>query len=271
MSIMLRNVGHELLSARVGLLRVPNSVYSPTAIDLRATGFAAPVLRATPDPITFDDTVVGSARITTISVGNPGAVSVPIGTINLQATGDCRIVRDKCAGVTLDVGETCRVEVAFQPTATGATATALEISGPASPLMRQLPRPGRGLPRFEAMCHCFPLFHSFPSYNCLGYVGGVCGNLRPMEPDPRTSSSGRRVVRICMPTSRPTGAAQLLGSHLRKPREDGTCGTSREEGVTPGPCRLCIQHVPGVLDIRALRTALPLRTAQPVRVAVDRH
>jgi hypothetical protein len=158
MSIMLRNVGHELLSARVGLLRVPNSVYSPTAIDLRATGFAAPVLRATPDPITFDDTVVGSARITTISVGNPGAVSVPIGTINLQATGDCRIVRDKCAGVTLDVGETCRVEVAFQPTATGATATALEISGPASPLMRQLPRPGRGLPRFEAMCHCFPLF-----------------------------------------------------------------------------------------------------------------
>jgi hypothetical protein len=112
-----------------------NSLYPPTPIALHGVGVAARVLRATPSPIVFDDTVAGS---------NPGAVAVRIGTVGLQAPGNFQIVRDTCVGAGLAPGAECELQLAFAPTTAGAKTSALEISGPAQPLT--VPVSGLALP-----------------------------------------------------------------------------------------------------------------------------
>jgi hypothetical protein len=121
-----------------------NSLYPPKPIDLHGVGIAAPVLRATPSAVSFGDTVVGSARIATVGVRNPGAAPVSIGTVGLQAPGDFRILRDRCAGATLQPGGACELEVEFEPAGAGAKANAVEISGPSQPLA--VPLSGLALP-----------------------------------------------------------------------------------------------------------------------------
>jgi hypothetical protein len=111
-----------------------NSLYPPTPIALHGVGVAARVLRATPSPIVFDDTVAGSSRVATVAVSNPGAVAVRIGTVGLQAPGDFQIVRDTCVGAGLAPGDACELQLAFAPMTAGAKTSALEISGPAQPL-----------------------------------------------------------------------------------------------------------------------------------------
>lgn len=121
-----------------------DSLRPPTPIELHGVGVAAPILRATPSPVVFGDTVAGSSRAATVEVGNPGAMPVAIGTVGLQAPGAFQIVRDRCTGVTLAVGATCSIDVKFAPAAAGANAATVEVSGPAQPLAVELS--GRGLP-----------------------------------------------------------------------------------------------------------------------------
>jgi hypothetical protein len=121
-----------------------NSLYPPTPIALHGVGVAARVLRATPSPIVFDDTVAGSSRVATVAVSNPGAVAVRIGTVGLQAPGNFDIVRDTCVGAGLAPGAECELQLAFAPTTAGAKTGALEISGPAQPLT--VPVSGLALP-----------------------------------------------------------------------------------------------------------------------------
>src|SRR5262249_59565782 len=120
-----------------------DSLRPPTPIELHGAGVAAPILRATPSPVVFGDTVAGSSRAVTVEVGNPGAMPVAIGTVGLQAPRAFQIVRDRCTGVTLVVGATCSIDVQFAPAAAGANAATVEASGPAQPLADELPAPRR--------------------------------------------------------------------------------------------------------------------------------
>ena len=112
-----------------------NSLAQPTAVTLTGIGLAVPVLRATPAAAAFADTIVGSSRLMTIEIGNPGAVDVAVGTVTLSPTaGDFRIVRDTCSGATIAVGQSRQIDVEFAPPTSGARSAALEITGPAQQL-----------------------------------------------------------------------------------------------------------------------------------------
>jgi hypothetical protein len=121
-----------------------DGVYPPAPVELHGIGIAAPVLRATPDAVAFDDTVVGSTRAAALTVDNPGAVPVSIGTVGLQAPGEFRVVRDTCTGTTLGPGARCEVDVVFEPASAGGKSGTLEISGPTQPL--RTPLAGTALP-----------------------------------------------------------------------------------------------------------------------------
>jgi hypothetical protein len=121
-----------------------DGAYPPPPVELHGIGIAAPVLRATPDAVAFEDTVVGSTRLAAVTIDNPGAVPVSIGTVRLQAPGEFRIVRDTCTGTTLATGARCEVDVVIEPTTAGGKSGTLEISGPAQPL--QTPLAGTAMP-----------------------------------------------------------------------------------------------------------------------------
>jgi hypothetical protein len=112
-----------------------NSLAEPTAVTLTGVGLAVPILRATPGAAAFADTIVGSSRLMTIEVANPGAVGVAVGSVTLSPTaGDFRIVRDTSSGATIAMGQSRQIDVEFAPRTSGTMSAALEITGPAQPL-----------------------------------------------------------------------------------------------------------------------------------------
>ena len=117
-----------------------NSVHPPAPVPMYGVGIVEPVLRATPNGVVFPDTVSGSTRTAEIVVSNPGAIAVSIGTVSVQPPGgaDFRIVRDTCSGMNMPVGQSCAVDVAFEPTTPGLKVGAVEITGPTQPLLVSL-------------------------------------------------------------------------------------------------------------------------------------
>jgi hypothetical protein len=93
---------------------------------------AVPGLSITPNPILFDETVVGvSAPDLTATVSNTGETSVSISSVALSgsAAGDYSIEDDGCTSRSLSPDATCEVVVGFVPTDAGGRSATLTVSG----------------------------------------------------------------------------------------------------------------------------------------------
>ena len=115
-------------------LRVATNIAAsgPVSLTLEAVDAAAAVLEIDPTSKAFGSLATGSASAgETFTVTNTGGSSS--GTLQsfLSGTnpGQFHMSADTCDGVTLAPAATCTVQVAFQPTATGAKTASLKVSG----------------------------------------------------------------------------------------------------------------------------------------------
>jgi hypothetical protein len=96
---------------------------------------AKPGLQISPNPVTFDDVVVGSAapqRAATVT--NTGDVSVTVNGVSLSgpAAGDFSVVGDACTNVSLSVGSSCELQLGFSATQAGSRSATITASGSGS-------------------------------------------------------------------------------------------------------------------------------------------
>ena len=105
----------------------PTTTTSPPASE--------PGLSITPDPVVFDDAIVGSAAPQrTATVANTGDVSVTVGSISLTGgdAADFSVVTDACTGTPLAVGTSCELELGFSPSQGGGRSATITASGTGS-------------------------------------------------------------------------------------------------------------------------------------------
>ena len=101
------------------------------------TGRAA----ASPTALGFATMAVGKrSRVQTVTVTNTGNTALHIASLALVGANPADFVivvgrRTNCANAILAVGATCTVQLAFQPTATGARSASLDVNSddPTSP------------------------------------------------------------------------------------------------------------------------------------------
>ena len=109
----------------------------------------APTASVMPDTTDFRDQQLGvESTDRTISLQNNGPPRLrPSGFSLVGANpGDFRVITNRCVGVSLGIGDTCKLTVAFKPTATGPRQAAVAISAnvAGSPLLAQLRGNGTG-------------------------------------------------------------------------------------------------------------------------------
>ena len=114
----------------------------------------------TPNPITFDQVIVGIAapdRVATVS--NTGQAAVTVQSVGLTggAASDFSVVADRCTATTLGVGESCTVDLAFVPSDAGDRTATLTASGfpPGGGLLSATTRL-QGVGRFDAVLTASP-------------------------------------------------------------------------------------------------------------------
>ena len=92
-------------------------------------------LAISPDPVVFDDVVVGAAAPQRgATVRNTGTVSVTVSGVSLSgaAAADYSIVTDGCTGVALVAGATCALQLGFTATQAGGRAATITANGSGS-------------------------------------------------------------------------------------------------------------------------------------------
>jgi hypothetical protein len=89
-----------------------------------------PAFFVMPSGLDFEPLVVGQSATKKVTISVPdGFRTVP--RVSVSITGsDFAVAKDGCLGVTLQAGQTCDVEVAFRPTATGPRSGAMTLSAP---------------------------------------------------------------------------------------------------------------------------------------------
>jgi hypothetical protein len=83
-----------------------------------------------PAPLNFGDVAVGSAsavQTVTVTGASPMPFTALPGRIVGFGTPQFQIVDDRCAGLVLDLGDTCEVDLRFAPTTAGTKSTNFEI------------------------------------------------------------------------------------------------------------------------------------------------
>ncbi len=110
---------------------------APTSVDtvpLDGTGIQ-PETQVTPGSLNFGSLAVGNSSVPqTVTVENIGTATLNIGTLAL-GTSDYSLVNDTCTGAAVLVGNTCTVDVVFNPTSAGPLPDTLSIpsDAPTSP------------------------------------------------------------------------------------------------------------------------------------------
>ena len=100
-----------------------------------ASGGSSPLASVSPTSIPFGAGTVGVASTAqTVTVKNTGGASLTIGTITLTGAGMSAFVisHDDCSGATVAAGDSCTVDVAFDPGAAGSYTAQLSVPDNAS-------------------------------------------------------------------------------------------------------------------------------------------
>jgi hypothetical protein len=126
-----------------------DGIRSPLAVRLEGTGIAAaaaPQLRITPASVAFGDhrviTRSASQRVTVENIGNaPLSLSAALAGPN---AGEFQIMFNDCAGVFIEAGSSCAIDVQFGPTAAGARSASLVLTSNAPGSPNSVPLTGTG-------------------------------------------------------------------------------------------------------------------------------
>jgi hypothetical protein len=202
----------------------------PQVVTLSGTG-VTPTAVVTPTSLDFGNRRVGktspSQTLTLVNTGTVGMVVRALSTtgdFSIAATGTC------VAGLLVDPGDRCTVEVRFSPTATGTRHGSLVINDTASSSPQVVPLLGNGTRAATA-----PVFTVTPDHLTFGQqtVG--------------TSSPGQTVV------VRNTGTAPLVFTRIRFSgdfaRSGGTCRVSTPVAAG-GSCTVRVTFRPTAIGTR---------------------
>jgi hypothetical protein len=125
--------GHLVLNVNA---QVPAIKFLPSSLDF---GAAYPFTPTAPQIVTFT---------------NGSTLAVNVNDISLVGAnpGDFQIVANQCSGTTVPAGGICQIELAFQPTATGARTAALQLLSDTTGASQSLPLSGIGLLPTPLVC-----------------------------------------------------------------------------------------------------------------------
>lgn len=110
---------------------------APSSVDivpLDGTG-VQPATLVSPGSLNFGNLAVGNSSVPqTVTVENVGTATLNIGTLTV-GTADYSLANDNCSGASVPAGNTCTVDVVFNPTAAGPLPDTLSIpsDAPTSP------------------------------------------------------------------------------------------------------------------------------------------
>ncbi len=117
-------------------------------IDSTQVGFTA-----SPNGTDFGNQIVGQQSASqTFTITNGGILDLHISTASVVGTdaGDFPITDDQCSGATVAPGNTCTVDVAFDPILDGAKSASLEFTDDAGGSPQHLTLTGTGVPNLPA-------------------------------------------------------------------------------------------------------------------------
>ena len=197
---------------------------------------AVPAIAVAPTSVTFASTFVGSASaIAALTVSNSGTGNLVLSSLNLSGTNAAEFrveTSSTCrAGSTLAAGASCRVNLSFRPTTTGAKSSALTIAHNAAGATSSVPLTGSAsLPPTPSITVSPPAI-TFPA---------------------TTAGSASAVYSV---TAANTGTAALVfsaisttGTNANDFRIEPTSTCSVTTGVAPGAsCRVDLTFRPTVL------------------------
>jgi hypothetical protein len=123
---------------RSATLSVPSDAPgSPSTASLSGTGIQ-PAASLTPSSKSYGDILVGgSSAAQTFTLTNTGSADLHMGTVAIAGTNPGQFAKgaDSCTNATVTAGNTCTVDVSFQPTSTGSQSATLSVpsDAPGSP------------------------------------------------------------------------------------------------------------------------------------------
>ncbi|MDR9453513.1 MAG: choice-of-anchor D domain-containing protein, partial [Wenzhouxiangella sp.] len=106
-----------------------NALTSPETIALSGSGFVLGTTSVSVENLDFGAVQTNQLSRQTVTVSNTGPGSLVLADANLSgpAAADFEIVGDNCSGQTLEVNESCEIEVAFDSASTGVRQATLTI------------------------------------------------------------------------------------------------------------------------------------------------
>ena len=148
--------GRLVGSFQPGVVVTTTTIPPGSGVVTTTTTLASSGLSITPNPVIFDDAVVGQAAPTReATVTNTGGVSVTVQSVGIAgvATADYAVVDDACTDETLAPGATCALELQFRPTAAGGRSATVSVTGSSSTFASA----GlRGTGRYDAVLEVLP-------------------------------------------------------------------------------------------------------------------
>ncbi|MEZ5295905.1 MAG: choice-of-anchor D domain-containing protein [Ilumatobacteraceae bacterium] len=148
--------GRLVGSFQPGVVVTTTTIPPGSGVVTTTTTLASSGLSITPNPVIFDDAVVGQAAPTReATVTNTGGVSVTVQSVGIAgvATADYAVVDDGCTDETLAPGATCALELQFRPTAAGGRSATVSVTGSSSTFASA----GlRGTGRYDAVLEVLP-------------------------------------------------------------------------------------------------------------------
>ena len=190
----------------------------------------APQVSASPASVDFGPRAPGyPSEYTTVAVTNTGAadLTIPAGGVTLAGTNrDDFDFSSTCDDVTLQPGQSCTIDVLFNPTATGSRSGSLQIASNAAGSPKVVPLTGSGVP---------PSLSFSP--DPVPSVSAQVNTMESLNPITVTNTSGA-------PVAIPAGGVQIAGA------DAGvfmlTSQTCADETLAPGAtCSAQIDFSPG--------------------------
>ncbi len=118
------------LGDQIGILSIESDDPDTAVVDvaLSGTGIATPEpdISVSPTTVDFGSVIIGNTSAQTITVTNAGSAALNVGTLAVTGS-DYSTANDFCSDSTVAVGDTCTVDVVFEPSAEGARTGTLSI------------------------------------------------------------------------------------------------------------------------------------------------